>query len=72
MKTIKDYLLAQGMVRFFLRQFYKLAYYEGRYHDAVYGRFRVKYNDGRISQKMCYSNAKDYAEIFGGTVIDDF
>ena len=58
--------------RFFLRQFYKIAHYESRGEDGARGKFRVKYNDGKISQKMCYGNAKNYAEIFGGKVIDAF
>lgn len=58
--------------RFFLRQFYKTAQYESRGSDAMYCKFRVKHNDGKISQKMRYRKAKDYVEMFGGVVVDAF
>jgi hypothetical protein len=64
--------LGAVICRFFLRQFYKIPQYESRGDDAMYGKFRVKYNDGKISQKMCYRNARDYAKMFGGIVLDAF
>lgn len=41
-------------------------------YQTVYGKFRVMYDDGRISRPMDYSHAKKYAYIFGGKVIDNF
>lgn len=67
---MKKILIA--IFRFPLRQFYKLWHYDSREKNAFRGKFRVLYNDGRKSEKMCYSVAKDYAEIFGGKVIDAF
>ena len=58
--------------RFFLRQYYKLFFYEGRGNNRSKGKFRVLYDDGRCSEKMCYKVAKDYASIFGGKVLDAF
>lgn len=31
--------------------------------------FRVRYDDGMVSERMAYDIASDYAEMFGGTVI---
>ena len=36
--------------------------------QRIYGRFYVMYTDGKRSQNMSYSTAKNYAEMFGGTV----
>jgi len=58
--------------RFFLRQYYKLLFYEGRGSNRSKGKFKVLYNDGRYSENMCYKVAKDYASIFGGKVLDAF
>ena len=58
--------------RFFLRQYYKLFFYEGRGNNRSKGKFKVLYNDGRYSENMCYKVAKDYASIFGGNVLDAF
>lgn len=58
--------------RFFLRQYYKLFFYEGRGNNRSKGKFKVLYNDGRYSENMCYKVAKDYASIFGGKVMDAF
>ncbi len=38
----------------------------------IRGKFKVKYPDGKISQNFSYSIAKDYAEMFGGVVLEDF
>ena len=38
-------------------------------YGYVSGRFRVRYDDGEVSMPMYYNTARDYAEIFGGTVI---
>jgi len=62
----------ERLFRFIKRQFYKLAYYESRGDDAMFGKFRVVYNDGKISQKMCWSSAKTYSSVFGGKIIDAF
>lgn len=42
------------------------------YIHSMYGKFRVLYSDGNKSQPFGYSVAKDYAEMFNGTVIDNF
>lgn len=60
------------IVRFFKRQYYKLFVYNNRGDDAMFGKFRVLYSDGKISQKMCWSSAKTYSEIFDGKIIDAF
>lgn len=36
----------------------------------LHGRFRVKYKDGRVSQRFDYHTAKTYRDIFGGEIID--
>jgi len=36
--------------------------------QRIYGRFYVLYNNGKRSHNMSYTTAKDYAEMFGGTV----
>jgi hypothetical protein len=60
------------IIRFLKREYYKLFYYESRGNDAMFGKFRVKYKDGKISQKMCWHSAKNYASIFNGEIIDAF
>lgn len=62
----------ERLFRFIKRQFYKLSYYESRGDDAIFGKFRVVYNDGNISQKMCLDSAKTYSSVFGGKIIDAF
>lgn len=59
--------------RWLLRQYYKLPDYHGSLttHSA-YGKFRVKYPDGQISQKFSWRVAKNYRNIFGGEIIDAF
>lgn len=39
---------------------------------SINGKFRVKYPDGQYSQNFGYWTAKNYAEMFGGTVEDNF
>ena len=58
--------------RFFLREYYKLFFYEGRGNNRSKGKFKVLYSDGRYSEKMCYKVAKDYASMFDGKVLDAF
>ena len=36
--------------------------------NATYGKWRVKYKDGALSQPMCKDVATDYAGAFGGSV----
>lgn len=60
------------IIKFFIRQYYKLFFYEGREKNIVYGKFYVLYKDGRKSENMCYSVANDYAKMFGGTTKDAF
>ncbi len=35
----------------------------------IYGKFRVLYPDGKFSQPFGFWTARDYADIFGGTVV---
>lgn len=60
------------MKRWILRQWYKIPYYDSREDNAFYGKFRVLYNDGEQSIPMCWKVANEYANIFGGVVIDNF
>lgn len=66
MKTIKR------IIYFLRREYYKLFVYENRGDDAMFGRFRVLYPDGKRTQRMCYKSAKTYADLFKGKIIDDF
>lgn len=36
--------------------------------EPIQGLFRVKYKDGRFSQRMYYDTAYSYSRIFGGKV----
>ena len=72
LSQMQKYCQTRVITRFFLRQYYKLFFYEGRGNNRNKGKFRVLYNDGRISERMCYKVAKDYASIFGGRVLDAF
>lgn len=65
-------LLAVGLIRFIVRQFYKNHYYDSRGDDALYGKFRVKYPDNKLSQKMCWHSAQQYSQIFKGKIVDAF
>jgi hypothetical protein len=58
------------ILKWIQRQIYKLPVYDNRADDARRGRFRVLYSEGRRSQPMCFKNAKGYAAIFGGKIID--
>lgn len=35
----------------------------------IYGKYRVLYNDGYLSQPFGIQTARDYAKIFGGRVV---
>jgi hypothetical protein len=72
LSQMQKYCQTRVITRFFLRQYYKLFFYEGRGDNRNKGKFRVLYNDGRTSERMCYKVAKDYASIFGGRVLDAF
>jgi hypothetical protein len=61
-----------GVVRFLKREWYKLAFYEGRGNNRNKGKFKVLYNDGRMSENMCWKVANDYAQMFGVKVLDSF
>ena len=61
----------RNTIRWVKRQWYKIFYYSP-YWESAYGKFRVLYKDGAKSVPMCYKNAKSYAEIFNGKVIDNF
>lgn len=55
------------------REWYKLLSINGSlWSHSAYGKFRVKYPDGQISQKFSYKCAKNYKAIFGGEIIDAF
>ena len=71
LSTKKQWTL-YGVVRFLKREWYKLAFYEGRGNNRNKGKFKVLYDDGRISENMCWKVANDYAEMFKGKVLDSF
>jgi hypothetical protein len=55
------------------RLYYRFWHHNGSlYVQALYGKFRVKYPDGAVSQKFSYRTAKSYQAIFGGEIIEDF
>ena len=58
------------MFKFIARQISKLRIgnRESRDYNHCYGKWRVIYPDGFISEAMCYDVAKDYREIFGGKI----
>lgn len=61
------------MKRKILRWWYKMQIIKGCVDNhRRKGKFRVKYPDGEISQPFDYKTAKDYRDIFGGKVIDNF
>jgi len=60
------------VVYFLKREWYKLAFHEGRSNNRSKGKFKVLYNDGRMSENMCWKVANDYAQRFGGKVLDSF
>ena len=51
-----------------LFQIYKIPEYNNRGDDSLFGKYRVKYSDGQMSQRMCYESAKTYSQIFGGSI----
>tara|TARA_R110000851_G_scaffold13330_9_gene45583 strand:- start:10 stop:243 length:234 start_codon:yes stop_codon:yes gene_type:complete len=61
-----------SVVRFLKREWYKLAFYEGRDDNRIRGKFKVLYDDGRMSENMCWRVANDYAEMFKGKVLNSF
>jgi hypothetical protein len=67
------------MKKFFRKivRFWYIVSFNGTNEDSLdthrlNGKFKVKYPDGKISQNFNYWIAKDYSEMFGGIVIDDF
>ncbi len=54
------------------RWWYKMKYSPSSIDEMLYGKFRVKYPDGKVSVKMYYINAQSYASIFGGEIIEAF
>ncbi len=61
----------------FLKRCYYILIFNGTSEDSLdthrlRGKFKVKYSDGKTSQNFSYYIAKDYAEMFGGEVLDDF
>lgn len=55
-----------------LFEVYKIPEYSNRGDDVLYGKYRVRYPDNKVSQKMCYASAKTYSQIFGGIIIFNF
>lgn len=41
-------------------------------YNVIHGKFYVIYKDGQRSRNACLDVCKDYAEMFGGVVIDNF
>lgn len=60
------------IIRKVKRSFYKRAYCESLYLGQSLGKFYVRYTDGSKSIKMYFKTASNYAELFGGEVIDAF
>ena len=61
-----------NVICFLKREWYKLAFYEGRGNNRNKGKFKVLYDDGRMSENMCWKVANDYAQMFKGKVLDSF
>ena len=61
-----------GVIHFLKREWHKLAFYEGRGNNRNKGKFKVLYDDGRISENICWKVANDYAQMFKGKVLDSF
>lgn len=57
--------------RYILREWYK-CYRYSTFYQVVYGKFKVEYPDGKLTHPMDYDTAKNYSEIFGGKIIDNF
>lgn len=64
--------MKQGFWRNIKRVWYKMQFRDSLMEGMIYGKFRAKYKDGQVSIKMYYKTAKNYADIFGGEVIDAF
>jgi hypothetical protein len=63
------------MIRAFRRFWHKYFHSSGNtmlIYQYMGGKFRVKYPDGKVSQPFDYSTAKNYRDIFGGEIIDNF
>lgn len=67
--------MANKILKYLIRQWYKIS---GPHENnmllthRIDGKFRVKYPDGKISQPFGYRTEKNYKEIFGGEIIDNF
>ncbi len=60
-----------------VKRFWYIISFNGTSEDSLdthrlRGKFKVKYPDGKYSQNFSYQIAKDYAEMFGGVVIENF
>lgn len=76
MSNDKQLTAEETLKRKLLRLWYRIWYQGGSdcsedYH-VINGKFRTLYKDGKKSRPCTYRLAKDYAEMFGGTVIDNF
>lgn len=60
------------MIKILKRIWYRLQYSNSSFMEQIEGKFYVKYKDGGRTVNMYYKNAKTYAEIFAGEVVEDF
>lgn len=60
------------MIKILKRIWYRLQYSNSSFMEQIEGKFYVKYKDGGRTVNMYYKNAKTYAEIFVGEVVEDF
>lgn len=63
--------MKRKILRWWYKNFHRVGDRMLIYHH-MYGKFRVRYPDGKTSQPFDYPTAKDYKEMFGGEVIDNF
>lgn len=54
----------------FLFNFFKYQKFYSVSYQGIYGKYRVKYKDGKFSKRMDYSSASGYAEIYDGEVVN--
>jgi len=61
------------LIRSIKRLYYKLWDTNGNLdRHRIYGKFYVRYPDGKRSQPFSWRVANEYKERFGGEVIDNF
>lgn len=64
--------MGNEIIKVLKRIWYRLQHSNSSYMEKIEGKFYVKYKEGGRSVNMYYRNAKTYAEIFGGEVVEDF